>query len=72
MEPLFVRQKKITDTQIKTWSFCNVYLCIHQQNQFSNKTNTQQTIAKVKNLHTEEKSSFAYLCICVQASKITA
>jgi hypothetical protein len=29
-------------------------------------------VAKVKNLCTEEKPSFAYLCICVQANKITA
>jgi hypothetical protein len=35
--------------------------------------NTQKTVAKkVKNLCTEEKLSFAYLCICVQANKLTA
>jgi hypothetical protein len=29
-------------------------------------------VAKVKKLCTEEKLSFAYLCICVQAKEITA
>jgi hypothetical protein len=28
--------------------------------------------AKVKHLCTEEKPSFAYLCICLRAKKITA
>jgi hypothetical protein len=36
------------------------------------KTNTQKTVGKVKNLRMEEKPSFTYLCICVQAKEITA
>jgi hypothetical protein len=32
----------------------------------------KKTVAKVKNLRTGEKPSFAYWCICVQANKITA
>ncbi len=43
-------------------------MCIHvsvQRNHLFGKTNTQKTVAKVKNLRTEEKPSFVYLCICV-------
>jgi hypothetical protein len=36
-----------------------------QRNHFFCKTNTQKTVAKVKNLRTEEKPSFVYLCVCV-------
>ncbi len=46
-----------------------------QRNDLFGKTNTQKTVAKVKTLHTEEKPSFVYLCICVfvyQGKEITA
>ena len=33
---------------------------------------TQKTAAKVKNIHMEEKPSYAYLCICLWAKNITA
>jgi hypothetical protein len=44
-----------------------MFICV-----FTNKTGfqtkkTQKTVAKVRNLRTEEKPSFAYLCICVQS-----
>jgi hypothetical protein len=35
-----------------------------QRNHLFGKTNTQKMVAKVKNLCTEEKLSFLYLCIC--------
>ncbi len=54
---------------MKIWSFCNVYLCINQQNWFLDKTNTQQTVAKVEKFCTEEKPSF--LRICVSVCKLT-
>ena len=43
-------QIEFTDTQIKIWSFCNVHLCIHQQQQFLDQKNMQKMVAKVKNL----------------------
>jgi hypothetical protein len=36
-----------------------------QRNHLIGKTNTQKTVAKVKNLRLEEKRSFVYLCIRV-------
>jgi hypothetical protein len=36
-----------------------------QRNHLFGKTNTQKTVAKVKNLRTEGKPSFVYLCTCV-------
>ena len=40
VERLFVQQIEIYEYTKKFWSFCNVYLCIHQQNHFSDQTNT--------------------------------
>jgi hypothetical protein len=47
-------------------------MCIRilvQRHHLFGKTNTQKMVAKVKNLCTEEKVSFAYLCICVSGQR---
>jgi hypothetical protein len=47
-------------------------MCIHvsgQRNHLFCKTNTQKMVAKVKNLHTEEKPSFVYLRIRVSGQR---
>jgi hypothetical protein len=51
------------------WLFCNVYLCIGAKKSPFCKTNTPMMVAKVNNLHTEEKQSFVYLRIHVRAKK---
>jgi hypothetical protein len=63
---------KFTNTQIEFGSFCNVYLCIHQQNHFLNKTNTHKTVCEGKNIRRDGTRRFVYLCICVFTNKITA
>ncbi len=40
-----------------------------QRNHLFGKTNTQKTVGKVKNLRTEEKLSFVYLCTCVSGQR---
>ncbi len=40
-----------------------------QRNHLFGKTNTQKMVAKVRTLHTEEKPSFVYLCICVSGQR---
>ena len=50
--------------EVQYWLFCNVYLCIHQQKQILAQNNTQKTVVKVKNLLTEVKPSYVYLCDC--------
>jgi hypothetical protein len=40
-----------------------------QRNHLFGKTNTQKTVAEVKNLCTEEKPYFVYLCICVSGQR---
>ncbi len=40
-----------------------------QTNHFFGNTNTQKTVAKEKNLCTEEKPSFVYLCIGVSGQR---
>ena len=47
----------------KNLVICDVYLCIHQQKQFLDKTNTRKMVVKVKILHIEETLSYAYLYI---------
>jgi len=39
-------------------------ICIHQQNHFSDKTNTHKTVCEGKNIRRDEKRRFVYLCIC--------
>ncbi len=58
-------QIKKTNTQIKKWSFCMRIRVSVQRNHLFCKANTQKTVAKVNNLHTEEKPSFVCMCICV-------
>jgi len=60
---------KFTNTQIEFWSFCNVYLCTRQIKQFSDKTNTHETVEEVKNIRRDGKQSFVNLCICVRRDK---
>ncbi len=60
---------KKTNTQIKKWSFCMRIRVLVQRNHLFGKTNIQKTVAKVKSLHTEEKPSFVYLCICVSGQR---
>jgi hypothetical protein len=45
-----------------------------RRNHLFGKTNTQKTVAKIKNLPTEEKPSFVYLCIVLvyRGKEITA
>jgi hypothetical protein len=64
--------KKNTHTQIKKWSFCMRIRVSVQRNHLFGKTNTQKMDAKVKNLRTEEKPSFVYLCTCVSGQEITS
>ena len=45
-------------TQIKFWSFCNVHLCIHQQNHFSDQTNTHKMVCEGKNHRRDGKRRF--------------
>ncbi len=67
---LFVLQiKKTNTTQIKKWSFCMRIRVSAQTNHFFGNTNTQKTDAKEKNLCTEEKPSFVYLCIGVSGQR---
>jgi hypothetical protein len=47
-----------------------MHICVSvQTNQFFGNTNTQTTVAKEKNLRTEEKLSFVYLCIGVSGQR---
>jgi len=62
-------QIKKTNTQIKKWSFCMRIRVSVQTNHFFGNTNTQKTVAKEKNLCTEEKPSFVYLCIGVSGQR---
>jgi hypothetical protein len=61
--------KKKPKTQIKKLSFCMRIRVSVQRNHLFGKTKTQKTAAKVKNLRTEEKPSFVYLCICVSGQR---
>ena len=48
-------------------------MCIHQQNHFSDKTNTHKTVCEGKNIRRDGKRIFVYLCIFgVFTNKITA
>jgi hypothetical protein len=50
-------------------------MCIRvsvQRNHLFCQTNTQKIVAKLNNLHTEEKPSFVYLRIHISGQKITA
>ena len=49
-----------------------MYLCIHQQNHFSDQTNTHKTVLKKKNIRRDGKRRFVNLRICVFTNKITA
>jgi hypothetical protein len=60
---------KKTNTQIKKWSFCLRIRVSVQTNHFFGNTNTQKTAAKEKNLHTEVKPSFMYLCSGVSVQR---
>jgi hypothetical protein len=61
--------KKKTNTQIKKWSFCMRIRVLVQTNHFFGNTNTQKMAAKEKNLCTEEKPSFVYLCIGISGQR---
>jgi hypothetical protein len=52
------------DARINLWSFCNVYLCIQQQNRFFDKKNTHKMVAKVKKLRTI-KNRLMLICVFV-------
>ena len=46
-----------------------MYLCIHQQNHFSDQTNTHKTVLKKKNIRRDGKRRFVNLRICVFTTK---
>ena len=65
---------RFMNTQIGFWLLCNVYLRIHLKKSLFRQKNTQKTVfisAKEKKLCIDEKPSFVYLCIRIQAKEIT-
>ena len=56
-----------------SWIFAYAaYYGIHQQNHYSDQTNTHKTVCEGKNIRRDGKRRFVYLFICVFTNKITA
>jgi hypothetical protein len=66
---LFVLQIKKNKYTNKKVIILYAYRVSVQRNHLFGITNTQKTVAKVRNLRTEEKPSYVYLCTCVSGQR---